>query len=489
MTQQTPTQRQPLAPVTPNQRDVPTTKVKSSVVFTNRTWQIAGIVAVTGIVGLTAALFLPVKMASVAALTVFCIGLWATAVVPEYWTALAFFLTAMVFEIAPAQIVFSGFYSSAFWLLFSGLVLGAAIRHTGLGQRAAALLSRLLGRRYSSIIFGIVLFSLALAFVLPSSMGRVVLLVPIIIALADHMGYDSGSSGRIGMLTAAAFGTCLPAYTILPSNGPNMILAGMTENLYGYEISYWDYLLLHFPVLGIIKAGVLILLILWMFPDRDPAYEASSQRRVTPITSAEHRLAIVLGLSLALWFTDSVHHISPGWIGLVAALYCLWPQAKLTSEKCVNQDINYGSLFFVAGIMGLGAVISVTGLGELVVQNLREYAEFSVDQPLWNVTALTAISTLVAIVATLASVPAVMTPIAENLANITGLPLTTVLMTQVLAFSNVFLPYQVPPLILAIQIAHLPLDAITRLCLALFAISTIVLTPLALLWWHFLGLL
>jgi len=78
---------------------------------------------------------------------------------------------------------------------------------------------------------------------------------------------------------------------------------------------------------------------------------------------------------------------------------------------------------------------------------------------------------------------------AQDLANITGLPLETVLMTQVLGFSNVFLPYLAPPLIFAMQAANLPTGAVTRLCLALFVISALVLTPLDFLWWHILGLL
>jgi len=488
MTEQTSTHQQSVATRVAHQRDVPTSTVKNLVIFTKHTWQIVGVVAITAIVGLIAVLFLPTKMAGAAMLTVFCIGLWATAVVSQYWPAFLFFLIAVVFEIAPAETVFSGFHSSTFWLLFSGIILGAAIGYTGLGQRAAVLLSKGLGRRYTTIIFGIVFFSLALAFVMPSSMGRVVLLIPIIIALADHMDYSSGSNGRIGMLTAATFGTCLPAFAILPANAPNMMLAGMAENLYGYQLAYWNYLLLHFPVLGILKAVFLILLILWMFPDCDPTYKPASQRMIAPMTAEEYRLVAVLGLCLALWLTDSLHHISPGWIGLAAALYCLWPYSNLTSKKCLNEDINYNSLFFIAGIMGLGAVISATGLGEVVVQTLSEQADFSVDRPLWNITALTAISTLVAIVTNLPSVPAIMTPIAENLANLTGLPLTTVLMTQVLAFSNIFLPHQVPPLVTAMQIAHLPNGAITKLCLALFAISVLILTPLDLLWWYNLGL-
>jgi hypothetical protein len=95
----------------------------------------------------------------------------------------------------------------------------------------------------------------------------------------------------------------------------------------------------------------------------------------------------------------------------------------------------------------------------------------------------------VAIVTNLAGVPATMTPLAGDLAHITGLSLETVLLTQVFGFSNTFLPYQAPPLIFAMQTADLPTGAVTRLCFALFLISALVLTPLSFLWWYVLGLL
>lgn len=449
---------------------------------------LAAIAALTGASGLAASLYLPAPMAGVVALLVFCISMWATALVPEYWPALAFFLVAMLGGMAPAQTVFSGLQSTTFWLLFSGAVMGAAIGHTGLGKRAAAILSRMLGKRYGGVVAGIVLFSVALAFVMPSGMGRVVLLIPITMAVADHIGYGPGHNGRTGMLMAASFSSFLPTFAILPSNAPNMILSGMAENLYGVHISYVGYLALHFPVLGALKSVLLVGLILWMFPAADPT-RAAAPAPQGPMSARESTLAVVLGLCLALWMTDGLHHLSPAWIGLAAALVCLWPGADLTSAKCLNQEINYGSLLFVAAVMGLGAVISQSGLGEAVVRGLGRHARFAADTPVWNVTVLAWISTAVSLVTNLAGVPATMTPLAKDLAAATGLPLLTVLMTQVLAFSNVCLPYQAPPLIFAMQAANLQVAAVTRLCLGLFVLSLLVLTPLDLLWWRVLGLL
>ena len=459
---------------------------KTLSIFT-KSGQFALVATLALLAGWLTGVYLSPSLGLAATLAAACLGLWATGVVPEYWTALAFFVVAMVAQIAPPETIFSGFQTSTFWLLFSGLVLGAAIKHTQLDQRAAALLIRLPFKSYAGLVTGIVAFSLALAFVVPSSIGRIMILLPVISALAERIGFSSGSKGRTGILCAASFATFAPAFAILPANAPNMILVGMSESLYGTQFSYWEYLQLHFPVLGLVKSALIILLTLVMFPDKLPKNLSNTVDKQAPMSGREWQLIAILSLCLLFWLTDGIHPIGPAWVGLIAALACLWPPANLTKKTCINQDLSYGSLIFVAGIMGLGAVIASVGLGEALIQSAGNIAHLSKDAPIWNLTILTGLSTLVAMATNLPGVPAVMTPIAADLAAATGLPLETVLMTQVLAFSNVFLPFQAPPLVAAIQVGKIPIRAVMRLCLALFAISILVLIPLNFMWWHLIG--
>lgn len=68
---------------------------------------------------LTHPLFLPSLIVGVT------IVLWATSLLPEFITALLFFAAAMMAKIAPPEVSFGGFASSAFWLVFSGFVLAS----------------------------------------------------------------------------------------------------------------------------------------------------------------------------------------------------------------------------------------------------------------------------------------------------------------------------------------------------------------------------
>ena len=64
--------------------------------------------------------------------------LWATSALPEYLTALLFFAALTLFRAAPADVVFSGFQSEAFWLVLGGFVLGGGRSQSGIGRSRCA---------------------------------------------------------------------------------------------------------------------------------------------------------------------------------------------------------------------------------------------------------------------------------------------------------------------------------------------------------------
>ena len=189
--------------------------------------------------------------------------LWATSLLPEFITALLFFAAAMTAKIAPPDVIFGGFASSAFWLVFSGFVLGIAIRKTGLADRAARALSSRLTDSWLLMVGSVVLLSYALAFVMPSNMGRIALLMPIVAAMAKRAGIEDGTRAWYGLALAVGFGTFQLSATILPANVPNLVMSGAAEGAYGIHLNYVPYLLLHTPVLGWLKGAALVLAVSW----------------------------------------------------------------------------------------------------------------------------------------------------------------------------------------------------------------------------------
>ena len=85
------------------------------------------------------------------------------------------------------------------------------------------------------------------------------------------------------------------------------------------------------------------------------------------------------------------------------------------------------------------------------------------------------------------SQPALLAPLAGQLAQATGWRIEAALMTMVIGFSLMILPYQAPPVMVGMQVAGVTLRQILRLTLPLAAVCIFVLMPLDFLWWRWLG--
>ncbi len=422
------------------------------------------------------------------ALTVFIIGMWASGSLPEHLTAIAFFLLAMIFSIAPPGVIFSGFQSSAFWLVFGGMILGVAADATGLGRTIAHALSGNLDTTYPKLISGIVLVSVALAFLVPSAIGRMIILTPIILGLADQLDFKTGSSGRTGMVLATTFGSFFVPLTILPANLVNVVLAGAADTLYGVSINYGEYLLMHLPITGLIKGAVIVALICIIFPERMP--DRRHTRGESPRLSPEgRRLTVIVGFALIAWITDFVHGVPPGWIALVAAFACLLPGIGVLGTDDMRKSTNLASLLYVAAILGLGAVVASSGTGALIADGLLAVARFDPATPGYNYAAFSAVGIVLCTFATLPGAIVVLAPFADQVAEATGLPLLTVLMILVNGFSTLFLPYQSAPILVGLRLGGATMTQAARITLPLAAITICILLPLNYLWWQWLGYL
>lgn len=451
--------------------------------------------SVVGLVVLVAALLvgfepmgLPTDQARTLAIVLVTLSLWGTGLVPGYLASLLFLTVVVIFELAAPDLAFSGFSSQAMWLVVSGFVIGAAIRESGLAARLATLIGPRLSRSYGLLLFGLTGIGMVLGFLMPSSMGRAVVLVPVGMALADRLGFERGSNGRIGVALAIAFGAHMPGYAILPSNIPNIVLAGTAERIYGLKFGYAEYLALHYPVLGVLKSLAAVGLIRMFYPARcDGISEVDPAEAGTGDRGRQAWLLALLLATLFLWMTDTWHGISPAWIGMAVSVVLLMPRIGLLKGPDFRNAMDFSVLLFISGALALGVVVNESGLGEVIAHAAADTLPLAPGRDFGNFMSLVGLSSVTAVFTTVPGVPAVLTSLASELSELTGLPLETVVMTQVQGFSTIFFPYQAGPLLVAMSLTGEGIKPLLRMTLSLAVITLLVLVPVAFLWWELLG--
>lgn len=420
-----------------------------------------------------------------AAVMLLAIGFWAVATLPEQLTGLIFLALCMLLAIAPASVVFAGFASGTLWLVVGGLVMAEAVRVTGLGERLAKVLFSRATLSYQGLIASAVTITVLLAFVMPATVARVLLLLPIFGAAAARWGLAAGSNGQTALALAAIIVSYQCGVTVLPANAPNLILAGAAETLYNKPLIYADYLLIHFPVLGVLKGVIIAVLLCKLFPAVTRAPVTLEPHK--PMLPQERRLLVILFTALALWASDFVHGIRPGWIALTAAIIILMPRVGVVPRDTFPERIKLGSFFYVGSILGFGAVMQESGVGNALGGTLLSMLNLQPGNDAVNFFKLALFSTFTGMFTTNPAQPALLAPLAAQMAEAAGWRIEAALMIAVVGFSTMILPYQAPPVMVGVQVAGISLRSTLRLTVPLGLISIFVLLPLDYLWWWWLG--
>ena len=424
------------------------------------------------------------EMMHAAALILFTVGLWAAGSLPEHIVGLLFFTLAMALAVAPAQVVFAGFASATLWLVLGGLILAEAVNRTGLAKRLAAAFFDRYALSYAQLVVAVVMASIVLSFPIPSTVGRVLLLMHIVMALAQRVGFEHGSPGYSGLCLATIVATYQCGTAVLPSVVANMVLAGSAEALYGVRITYAEYLWVQFPVLGALKSLAIIGFVLWLFPaTARPQAAAPAQ---LPLTPEERRMVVILVVALALWATDFLHEIQAGWIALAAGIACLLPRVGVMPVAAFH-EVKVGPYFYIGATIGLGLVIQKTGLSDGLGGLLHGALPLEPGADFANFLILSVLTTFTGLFTTIPAQPAVLAPLAEMFAQATGWPLKSALMVIAVGYSTFLAPYQVPPAMVGLQVGALRVMPMLRLALPLAAFGLLVMVPLQYLWWRVIG--
>lgn len=421
------------------------------------------------------------------ALTVLTIGMMATSALPEFIYAGLFFAIALIFEIAPIKAVFSGFQSGAFWLVAGGVILGLAADKTGLGKAVAQVLLARMGNSLTNALIRLAIAAAVLAFLIPAAIARVIILIPIVQAAADTMGFGPGSRGRRAMLLCVIMISVFVPMGILPANAPNVLLAGLADSLYGITLTYGHYLLMNFPITGLLKGVMIVAVILYWFSDQAAPIQINLMERVS-LSPEATRLAVIIAITVGIWATDVLHGISPGWVAVTAAAVCLLPGiGVLTPRHIVTQRSGFIALLTIATIVGLGAVLAASGAGTLIADVLLAATDFEPTRPVYTYSVFSAINIVMMMMATIPGAIAIIMPFAGTIAETAQIPVSAALMIIVNGYATIFFPYQASPMLAGLRISNVSFTDGTKVTFMVSLISVFTILPLTYIWWRWLG--
>ncbi|MFB6097105.1 MAG: SLC13 family permease [Haloferacaceae archaeon] len=420
---------------------------------------------------------LPTMQARILGITLFCIALWITNPVPPWFTGLlGVGLIGLVFS---PELALQGFASPATWLIVFGMVIGEATQRSGLaGAMQSIALDRVAHEgasarsTYRRLLVALSVGGLLFALLLPSALVRILILAPILTEVGK--AFDSRDA-RLGLFFAPLFATYYGSAGILTANLPNIVIVGIVQSLTGTVITWTDWFLALFPIMGLGRVALIVLVVYALYrPDPDATVTLPERRDA--INPDARRMFGFLLVGVAIWATDFVHGLHPLFGALVVAVLAVLPRVGTMDFESVG-EVDFSIVFFVGAVFAIAAGLSKTGFTDVAANALLGLIPADASLP---VTLLAVFGATLALVFVLegVAVSSVLTPVLVSYAAEAGLPVAAVAYTEAIALAHYFFPYQ--SMVLVVMLRQEPVEPIevVRMASVLSIATILVLLPL-----------
>lgn len=451
-----------------------------------------------------------------AAVVGFVATLWITEAIPIPAAALLGPTLCVLMGIGPAKTVFAPFADPVVFLFIGSFVLAQAMFVHGLDRRIAVSILALkwVGARPWRIM---VAFAGVTAFLSMwvSNTATTAMMYPIALSLLTALDKASGRDKRTSgvrpyaaaVLLVCAYASSLGGLGTPVGSPPNLIGLGMIDKATGIHISFFQWMLLTLPIVGL----MFLFLVLYLGrtakgqfskPENLQGWIQAEKAGLGHFSKGERNTALAFAVTAAMWIvpgllniilgnqnpvakflTDNLPESAAAIIGatLLFLFPVKWREHEFTLSWKQAVEIDWGTILLFGGGLALGGLMFSTGLGEAAGRAIEAATGAH------SVAAMTFLFTGLGIVMTEfcsnTATANVIIPIAIGLAQANGVsPLLPALGACIGTSMAFLLPVSTPPNAIVYGSGLVPITKMIRYGLLMDLIAALVVPGVLLLW-------
>ncbi len=316
---------------------------------------------------------------------------WIFEVVPIAVTALIPIILFPLFDVLKLSETTAQYGHKFVFLYVGGFILAVAIERWNLHKRIALYIIKTTGSKASFLILG---FMLATAFLSMwiSNTATTVMMLPIAIAITnqifeqnqDHQ--ETNTYFSKALMLSIAYSASIGGISTLIGTPPNLVLAGVLENLYNIKIGFFEWMTFAFPV------SMLLLFICWKyltsfafklkqlkFVDGKDQIQKMIDK-LGRLSYEEKMVGLVFLIAALGWiFRSLIQKIIPGIDDTIiaisaAVLLFLIPSKNKKGQKLLTWEeavkIPWGIIILFGGGMALAKGFTETGLANWIASQI-----------------------------------------------------------------------------------------------------------------------
>jgi len=310
-----------------------------------------------------APLTIPSNTKHALAITSFMILAWMTDAIDYALAGLIGCYLFWALKVVGFSAAFSGFANDTPWFLFGATLFGTMATKSGLARRLAYMVLERVGGTYAGILLGLIITDFLMTFIVPSGIARVVIMAAVSLGLIEAFEVGPGSNIGRGMFLIITYAAGIFDKMII-AGAASITARGLIEKVGGVEVLWSKWFIAYLPC-DVITILIAWRLTLWLYPPEKSVLAGGSEyarrelRERGNWTPIEKKTAVLMGIAIALWLTDFLHHISPSIIGMGIGLAAVVPGIGVLNIEDMKR-VNYFPVFFVAAAVSMGEILTTT---------------------------------------------------------------------------------------------------------------------------------
>lgn len=314
---------------------------------------------------------------------------WITEAVSISVTALLPLILFPLLKVMPIADVGANYGSPIVFLFFGGFVMALALEKVNLHKRIALNIIKITGTTPNKVILGFMIATASLSMWISNTASTVVML-PIAMSVIGLLINDADGFTKndrnfaLSVMLGIAFSANAGGIATVIGTPPNSVLIGLLENEYQIEISFLKWMVIGLPFSIIMIAISYLVLVKWMFPNRNLQFNASRDiidrelQKLGPTSGKEKMVLVIFGITVFLWiFRTLINEIFPT-LGLSDTIISILAATALFSfpydikkgdfiiKWKDTEKLAWGILLLFGGGLALAKGMSVSGIVDIV---------------------------------------------------------------------------------------------------------------------------
>ncbi len=410
---------------------------------------------------------------------------WLFELLPIYVTALFPFVLGIPLGVLDSTDLTSAYGHKYIYLFFGGFVLSVALEKWDVHKQIAEGIIDTVGTSKSRVLLGFLLTTMILSMWI-SNTATSLMMLPMAMAITSNVKFRKDSRFPILLLLSIAYGASIGGMSTLVGSPPNIAMAGILEERFNTEISFFDWMSVGFPVSIVMISITFLFFYLLLGKDRKEKLEYVKNVR-EKWTSNQFRVLALFLFVVILWafrgpitrYTGIIY-TDEGVAVMGAILLFFIPSSNSAPllEWKDTKKISWGILILFGGGMALATMFDKNGVIDFAASAFHNFSGASI-------LVMTAILVFISIFGTelmsnLALV-SVLVPVVAQFALDTEVDILKFCLPITLASSCAFmLPVGTPPNAIVFSSGKLKVQHMAKYGFVLNMIGVIVITILTL---------